>query len=116
MKDIQIHFPDGTRCHQDRSNGINYYCKKGMCYKEGSRRSRAESGTPEVPFEQSANPSDGIGDPNDEEGIGESVPPDSIVKYFTLDDHDQKLGEKLEGAPQMEKEFDVDEELMVPAP
>ena len=116
MKDIQIHFPDGTRCHRDKQRDINYYCKKGSCWKEGSRRSRAEEATPDVPFNQNANPTDGIGDPNDEEGIGESVPPEPIVKYFTLDNNDKKLGERLEGGTQKEEEFNIDKEIRVPSP
>ena len=115
MKDIQIYFPDGTRCHQDKHRNINYYCRKGICWEEGSRRSRAESGTPEIPFEQSANPSDVIGDPNDEEGIGESVPPANIVKYFTLDNNDNKMGETLEGGDQKDEEFEMDKEFEVPS-
>ena len=113
MKEIQIHFPDGTRCHKDKKNAINYYCKKGNCWREGSRRSRAETAALDVPYDQSADPDDD-GDPKDGKGIGESVPPDPIVKYFTLDENDQKLGEKLDVATQKEKEFNVDEELTVP--
>ena len=116
MKNIQTFFPDGTRCHQDKQRGIDYYCRKGICGREGSRQSRAELGAVEIPVEQSANPSDGIGDPNADEGIGESKPPEFIEKYFTLDENDKKLGEKLDGAAPKVEQFDVDEELIPEMP
>ena len=78
---------------------------------EGSRIARVEIGTPDVPYEQSADPHEA-----DEDGAGESVPPDSVVKYFTLDENEERLNEVLDGATQEQKEFELDDELDAEVP
>ena len=31
---VDVHFPDGTHCYEDKANNIQYYCKNHLCVKE----------------------------------------------------------------------------------